>query len=79
VNALFTHGNETGRRVIGPRQAALPFVALVIVFVAGASSSLLPAGLAFALAAGCLLTGSLRVLLAYRDHLVARRVPETKL
>lgn len=58
----------------GPRQAALPFVLLALFFVAGATSTFLPAGLAFALVSGCVLIGSLRILLAYRDGLVAKRV-----
>jgi hypothetical protein len=34
---------------------------------------MLPVGLAFALVVGCVLIGSLRVLLVYRDLLVVRR------
>lgn len=56
-----------------PRDAALPFAALALVLVAGASTTLLPAGLAFALIVACVLIGAVRVLLVYRDVLVAGR------
>ena len=70
--------DETGGQQRGPRQAALPFVVLGLVFIVGASSTMLPTGLAFALAAGCVLIGSLRVLLVYRDGLVASRATGEK-
>jgi hypothetical protein len=60
------------------RHAALPFVVLASVFVAGATSTLLPAGLAFALAFGCVLAGAFRALLVYRDRLVALRARGAK-
>ncbi len=68
------HSHRVRSQTRGPRQAALPFVLMALVFVAGATSTFLPAGLAFALVSACVLVGSLRVLLAYRDGLVARRV-----
>lgn len=64
---------DAGEPQRGPRQAALPFLVLSLVLVAGASSTMLPVGLAFALVVGCVLIGSLRVLLVYRDLLVVRR------
>jgi hypothetical protein len=57
----------------GPRAAALPFVALALLLLVGASTTMLPAGFAFALIVACVLIGALRVLLVYRDVLVARR------
>ena len=70
--------DDTGGQQRGPRQAALPFAVLGLVFIVGASSTMLPTGLAFALAAGCVLIGSLRVLLVYRDGLVASRATGEK-
>lgn len=71
---MVRHRNGTNLVESGPRQAALPFVLLAVLLVAGATSTFLPAGLAFALVSGCVLIGSLRILLAYRDGLVAKRV-----
>jgi hypothetical protein len=78
MNASFRHGNNRHVALSGPAHAALPFVALVLVLVAGASSTLLPAGLAFALATACTAIGSVRVLVAYRDQLVEKRAAEAR-
>jgi len=67
------HRNDPIERARTLEHAALPFLVLAVLFVAGASSTMLPTALAFVLIVACVLIGALRVLLVYRDRLVAQR------
>jgi len=68
------HRNDPIERARSLEHAALPFLVLAVVFIAGASSTMLPTALAFVLTAACVLIGALRVLLVYRERLVAQRL-----